>query len=104
MKELLKDIENNKEQNNTSKQNNNTKNLYGVLGQILDGLWFMETEKRFGFDKAFEIDDAVWEIFAEKEAKRVLKFLGLQSPKPEDLPEIFKYGLFNQTIEYKFER
>jgi hypothetical protein len=33
--------------------------LYSILGQVLDGLWFLETENRLGFDKALEIDLAV---------------------------------------------
>jgi len=87
--------------------------LYPVLGQVLDGLWFLEVEKNFGFDKALEIDSAVWEIYSKNETKRLLKLL---LKNPEDrfklsdkelidlLEQILKLSLFNQSVEYVIER
>jgi len=86
------------------KQNKGLNKLYGKLAQILDGLWFLETEKRLGFEKAYEIDEAVWSVFGRKEADRILKFLGLKKGKVmiSDLPKILQLSLFNQSIKYEF--
>lgn len=105
-----------------SKQLNNTilkpdfdrlTQLYSILGQVLDGVWFLETEKRVGFEKALEIDLAVWEDFAARETQRIL---GILTPEPEKLinssstfifnilEQILKISLFNQSITYEIER
>ncbi|MDD4873975.1 MAG: DUF6125 family protein, partial [Dehalococcoidales bacterium] len=38
----------------------------------VDGLWFMKTEERYGFDAALQIDKSVWEIMPKIQA-RMLK-------------------------------
>jgi hypothetical protein len=40
-----------------------------------DGLWFMKVEEAFGFDKALDLDDAVWMILPKIQA-RMLKGMG----------------------------
>ncbi len=88
-------------------------NLYSILGQVLDGIWFLETERRIGFEKALEIDLAVWKIFAVNETRRIISTL---LANPEDrtkfsiemiftlLERILKTSLFNQSIQYQIER
>ncbi|MHA1268345.1 MAG: DUF6125 family protein [Candidatus Helarchaeota archaeon] len=88
-------------------------NLYSILGQVLDGVWFLETEKRIGFDKALEIDLAVWDFYAINETKRILSIL-LENPDnrfnfPYEkifniLEHILKISLFNQSIDYEIVR
>jgi len=43
----------------------------------IDGLWFLEIEKRFGLDIALECDAAVWQEFSRIEAERIMIRLGL---------------------------
>ncbi|MTI83771.1 MAG: hypothetical protein FH756_07665 [Firmicutes bacterium] len=43
-----------------------------------DGLWFQAVEKAGGMDGAIAADTAAWEKFTVLEAKRIMKFLGLE--------------------------
>jgi hypothetical protein len=43
-----------------------------------DGLWFQAVEKGRGMDEAIEADKAAWEKFTVLEAKRIMKFLGVE--------------------------
>lgn len=85
------------------KETNEICGLYGKLGQILDGTWFLEIEKRLGFDVAYEIDEAVWKTYTKKEAKRLKEFLKIEKPTLEDIKKLFKMPLFNQSLKYEFE-
>ena len=78
--------------------------VYGKLGQVLDGLWYLEIEKKFGFDVAYEIDEKVWEIFGRKEAKRLKRFLGIEKCTPDDVIKIFKLSLFNQSLVFDIKQ
>ncbi len=74
-----------------------------ALFQILDGLWFIQTERTFGFEKALEVDMAVWDVYSRKEAERLMKALG-KSPGEgslKDLQDLLPLSMFNQTLEYK---
>ncbi|MHA1338603.1 MAG: DUF6125 family protein [Promethearchaeota archaeon] len=76
---------------------------YGLLGQILDGLWFITLEKKFGFENAYKIDEEVWEIYSAKEAKRLKRLLGFEQPTIEDIKNILKLSLFNQSLEFQIK-
>lgn len=41
----------------------------------VDGLWFMKTEERYGFDTALDVDEDVWKVFPKIQV-RMLKKLG----------------------------
>ncbi|MBN2160159.1 MAG: hypothetical protein JW807_12245, partial [Spirochaetes bacterium] len=43
----------------------------------IDGLWFLELEKEAGFDRAFEIDLAVWKKYGPVMIKRITKMLSI---------------------------
>ena len=43
----------------------------------IDGLWFLECEKEFGFEKAFEIDLGVWKKYGAVMTRRIAKMLGI---------------------------
>lgn len=43
----------------------------------IDGLWFLEIEKRYGLDLAIEFDAAVWKGFSRIEAERIMTRLNL---------------------------
>jgi hypothetical protein len=42
---------------------------------VVDGLWFMKIEEKYGFDAALDIDKEVWKVFPKMQA-RLLKSLG----------------------------
>ncbi|MHA1734268.1 MAG: DUF6125 family protein [Promethearchaeota archaeon] len=77
------------------------RNLLGQLGQILDGLWFLETERRFGFERAYEIDEAVWASYSRKEARRLRDYLGFERPSLDDIREVLSLSLFNQSVQFE---
>lgn len=43
-----------------------------------DGLWFLNVERRFGIEKAIEIDINAWKEFTVIEAKRIMERLSIQ--------------------------
>ncbi|WP_027389663.1 DUF6125 family protein [Chrysiogenes arsenatis] len=43
-----------------------------------DGLWFQAVEKRYGLDRAIDIDREAWSLFTVVEAKRIMERLNLQ--------------------------
>jgi hypothetical protein len=77
---------------------------YGQVGQILDGLWFMEVEKEIGFEKAFKIDEQVWRIFAPKEAKRIKSLLGFEKPTFQDIEKALTLAIFDQSLSWTLEK
>ncbi|HID25703.1 MAG TPA: hypothetical protein EYP23_04500 [Thermoplasmata archaeon] len=50
------------------------RNLWAV-----DGLYFLGIEEKFGTEAATEIDRKVWEVMGKIEARRLKKFLGVDS-------------------------
>lgn len=43
-----------------------------------DGLWFLAAEDAFDMDTAIELDRRAWEQFTVIEAKRIMRFLGIE--------------------------
>jgi hypothetical protein len=43
-----------------------------------DGLWFLAAEDAFNMDTAIELDRRAWEQFTVIEAKRIMRFLGIE--------------------------
>lgn len=43
-----------------------------------DGLWFLAVENEYGMETAIELDRRAWEKFTEIEAKRIMRFLGME--------------------------
>jgi hypothetical protein len=77
--------------------------LYGKLGLILDGHWFLEIEKQFGFETAYKIDEAVWLKYTQKETKRLKEFLKIEKPTIELIKQLMSMTLFAQNLKFDFE-
>ncbi len=43
-----------------------------------DGLWFQQVEKEHGMEEAIRLDAGAWEKFTVLEARRIMKFLGIE--------------------------
>jgi hypothetical protein len=84
----------------SNEENSGLRSLYGQLGQILDGLWFVELEKRVGFEQAYAIDEAVWLSYGRKEVRKIKTFLGITEINLKSLTRIFRMMLFNQTLQF----
>ncbi len=50
--------------------------LYGRQAIVVDGLWFLGVEARWGHGAALEVDEEVWARYGHDEAKRLLALLG----------------------------
>ncbi|MFO8018882.1 MAG: DUF6125 family protein [Promethearchaeia archaeon] len=57
----------------------------------LDGLWIIETENRMGFDRALQVDLAVWGRLLRKIIKRVKKHLNLKQNSIKNLIRVLSF-------------
>ncbi len=51
--------------------------MYSKNWHTCDGLWFSGVEKRYGTDKALEIDIDMWNVSSRVEAKRIKEILDI---------------------------
>ncbi len=51
----------------------------------IDGLWFLTVEEKYGFDVAFEMNQAVWRKASPIIGKRLLKYLDTEGKPPLQL-------------------
>ena len=67
----------------------------------VDGLWFLKTEDDASFEKALDIDAAVWEVLPKIQARTIKKLLGLK----EDMISLQKALDFKLDAEgYHYEK
>ncbi len=60
-----------------------------------DGLWFLNIEKRFGMEKAIEIDRETWREFTVIEARRIMERLSLtENSGLKSLKTALKFRLY----------
>ena len=84
--------------------NDKPKTDYFLRGfTAVDGLWFMKVEEQFGFDKALEIDDAVWKIIPKILARK-MKELKKAGNGIDALFECFTERLRMEGFVFKAER
>jgi hypothetical protein len=77
---------------------------YGQVGQVLDGLWFVELEKTVGFDRALAVDENVWKIFPVKEVRRMKSLLGFDKITFEVLQDMMTLAIFNQSLAWNLKK
>ncbi len=65
----------------------------------VDGLWFMKVEELFGFDKALEIDNQVWNVLPKIQA-RFLKTVLKQDTGIETLKTCFTEKLLLDNFKF----
>ncbi len=54
--------------------------------KVVDGLWFMKVEEKYGFDRALDLDNEVWKVMPKIQARMIRSMLKLN----EDLSAFFK--------------
>jgi len=59
----------------------------------LDGLWFVKTEERHGFDDAMTLDEAVWQTMSKIQARKAKEILGITEGSLEELARAFQLKL-----------
>jgi hypothetical protein len=50
---------------------------FGRSYKAVDGLWFMKTEEKYGFNSALDVDNQVWSVMPKIQARMIKQFLGL---------------------------
>lgn len=60
---------------------------------VVDGLWFVKTEEKHGFDDAMDIDEAVWEVMSKVQARKAKSLLGIRDGSLADLARAFSLKL-----------
>ncbi len=61
----------------------------------VDGLWFVKTEQKLGFDGALDVDDEVWKVMPKIQARALKALLGLQ----RGIDALFECFTTKHTIE-----
>jgi len=71
----------------------------------IDGLWFLEIEKRYGMDIALEVDAKVWKEFSRIEADRIMTRIGLiEGGGLDSLEKALHHRLFSLLNTYELKR
>ena len=70
---------------------------------VVDGLWFMKIEEKFGFDKALEIDNKVWKVMPKIQARK-MKELKKAGNDINALFECFRERLTLEGFTFNTER
>jgi len=69
---------------------------------VVDGLWFIYVEKRFGFNSALEVDEDVWRVLPKIQARMIRSMTGLDKGI-QDLCEAITARLALEEFEFKIE-
>ena len=65
-----------------------------------DGLWFMKTEEKYGFESALEIDKEVWKVLPKIQARMMKSMLKIGEDK-NALLESLKSKLIIEGFKFK---
>jgi len=71
---------------------------------VVDGLWFVKTEERHGFDEAMDLDEAIWDIMSKVQVRKAKEVLGIEGDSLEDLTRAFQLKLSAEGYDYGVER
>lgn len=71
--------------------------------KIVDGLWFVKTEEKFGFDTAIDIDTEVWKVIPKIQARMLKSMLNVETGL-DALFECFMKKLTLDRFEYVAEK
>lgn len=64
--------------------------VFGRQALVLDGLWFLGVEERWGHQAALAVDEQMWHRYGANEAGRLMAFLGLERVDTlEDVRRVF---------------
>jgi len=66
----------------------------------VDGLWFVESEERHGFEEAMAVDEAVWDVMSKVQARKAKSVLGISDGSLQDLSRAFQLKLSAEGHDY----
>lgn len=70
---------------------------------VVDGLWFVKTEEKHGFDEAMDMDEAVWEVMSKVQARKARSLLQITGDSLEDLARAFSLKLAAEGHDFNVE-
>ena len=70
---------------------------------VVDGMWFIKTEEKRGFDEAMELDAAVWDVISKVQARKARDVLGITGTSVQDLARAFELKLACEGHDYEIE-
>ena len=71
--------------------------------RVVDGLWFMKVEEKYGFDVALDLDKNVWEVVSKIQARLLKSLLDLETGS-DALFEIITTKLEVEGFKFKAEK
>lgn len=69
----------------------------------VDGLWFVKTEEKRGFDEALELDVAVWGVMSKIQARKAKELLGIDGSSLHDLGKAFQLKMTAEGYDFDVE-
>ena len=69
----------------------------------IDGLWFVKTEERRGFDEALDMDESVWDVMSKLQVRKAKAVLGITCGSLADLAKAFQLKLAAEGYEFDVE-
>ncbi|MFA4916744.1 MAG: DUF6125 family protein [Syntrophales bacterium] len=76
--------------------------MYSKNVLAVDGLWFLECEKRYGIEKAIEIDTEVWGAYGSIEAARIKETLKIEGHGIPALVKALNFQIWLPCMEFEF--
>jgi hypothetical protein len=67
----------------------------------VDGLWFMKTEEKHGFEEALSIDAEVWSVLAKLQARKARELLKIKGNTVKDLITALKLKWSAEEYDYE---
>jgi hypothetical protein len=67
----------------------------------VDGLWFMKSEEKHGFDEALRIDAEVWGVLAKLQARKARELLKINGNTIKDLITALKLKWTAEEYDYE---
>lgn len=70
---------------------------------VVDGLWFVKTEEKHGFEDAMALDEAVWDVMSKVQARKAKSLLGIRDGSLAELARAFQLKLAAEGHDYDAE-
>lgn len=70
---------------------------------VVDGLWFVKTEEKYGFDEAMALDEAVWEVMSKVQARKAREVMGITGSSLADLVRCFQLKFAAEGYDFELE-
>ena len=70
---------------------------------VVDGLWFMKVEEKYGFENALQLDEEVWKVLPKIQARMIMAMKGLNKGF-DGLCQAIETRLYLEGFDFQLER